>query len=73
MDVWSLSVDDDEGKKLISVPEEPHCYRDVQFASKSERIMEIVWEKSGAVRHVCIFIQLSYLSEQIIRGDKLKR
>lgn len=26
-----------------------------------------------AVLHVCIFIQLSYLSEQIIRGDKLRR
>lgn len=29
--------------------------------------------KSGAEHYVCIFIQLSYLSEQIIRGDKLKR
>ena len=29
--------------------------------------------KCGAAHYVCIFIQLSYLSEQIIRGDKLKR
>lgn len=29
--------------------------------------------KCGAAHSACIFIQLSYLSEQIIRGDKLKR
>lgn len=72
--IHSLSEDDKEEKTpFIQIPKESHCYLNILFVSKSENIIEILWWSVALRTTFCIFIQLSYLSEQIIRGDKLKR
>lgn len=57
---------------FFQIPAESHCYLHILLISKSESIIRDS-AVEGARICVCIFIQLSRLSELIIRGDKLKR